>query len=103
MTTNSNRTVTIRRRIGILLLTGTAGVLIPLAACGTAAAIPVEPILPGNPIIPGNPVLPRGDRVIPGNPIFPGNLNRGAEVGLNPQPLPPGPDPASGYLIVPRF
>jgi hypothetical protein len=91
MNTTFQITQAIHRRIAAAALTVAAGVLITLAAAGTAAATP------GHPFVPGAPLIAVSGTAVQPIPVS-GNLNQGADVALQPQPLPPGPDPGPEFL-----
>jgi hypothetical protein len=81
----TNQTMSVRRRIGVVVLTGAAAGLVALATgAGPASAGPDAPYVPRLPSLNSDAVALNPQPLPPG-PDW-------SRVALNPQPLPPGPD-----------
>jgi hypothetical protein len=88
MTTAINYKMSTKRWIGVLVLGGAAATLFALATADPAEAAPRDTNVAVNPVGPVNPDFVHGFDVTPG-----------LRSGLNPQPLPPGPDPSPDVRI----
>jgi hypothetical protein len=80
----TNRVMSTRRTMGVLVVTGAAAGLLTLAVgTGAATAEPDAPYMPGLPSLADSVSL--NPQPLPPGPDW-------SRVALNPQPLPPGPD-----------
>ncbi len=77
-----------KRWIGVLVLGGAAATLFALTTADPAEAAPGDTNVAVKPVGPVNPDFVRGFDISPG-----------LRSGLNPQPLPPGPDPSPDVRI----